>query len=53
MARTYRKQRDRTHNSRKHKRKRYEKKMGLSNGVLVGWEPQARFRDKYISEEIR
>jgi len=49
MARTYRKQRDRTHNTRARKRQRYEKKMGLENKILVAWEPQLRFH-KYISE---
>jgi len=47
-AKVYRRQRDRTHHSRRRKREAYEKKMGLTNKILVGYEPNARFRDKYI-----
>ena len=50
MSKTfYRKPREKSHVSRGRRRKRYEKKMGLGNGVLIGWDPSLRFH-RYIKE---
>ena len=48
MSKTFRSPRERSHNGRARRRKRYEKKMGLEEKFCVAVNPNGRFH-KYIS----